>query len=300
MRELDPRHYRAILESLPNGIAVLDAERRIVFWNDGAERITGYLRQQVLGRECPETLLLPRDSTPLEMCPSDGLVPQVLRDGRAREADLFLCHRDGQRVPVRARVVPIRDELGAIVAAVESFDERYPALELPLHPHAQTVENHKDRLTGVSDHDSLLTYLEACLEDFAEDETPFGVLSLALEGFHELQQARGRPAAARVLQAVAETLSKNLPPGGIVGRWAEDRFVVILTDCPAAALARRAAILQQVVPGAAISWWGDRRALTLSLGGTTARPGDTAESLLNRAERARRTGVQTGNVVEIR
>jgi len=47
---LSPTHYRIVLESLPNGVYVVDTERRILFWNDGAEQITGYLRQDVIGR----------------------------------------------------------------------------------------------------------------------------------------------------------------------------------------------------------------------------------------------------------
>lgn len=43
--DLDPSHYRAILESLSTGVYVVDRERKILFWNDGAERITGYLRR---------------------------------------------------------------------------------------------------------------------------------------------------------------------------------------------------------------------------------------------------------------
>ena len=47
--ELDPSYYRAILESLPTGVYVVDPERRILFWNDGAEQITGYRRHEIIG-----------------------------------------------------------------------------------------------------------------------------------------------------------------------------------------------------------------------------------------------------------
>ena len=41
--ELDPKPYRDILEGLPNGVYVVDRDRKILFWNDGAEQISGYL-----------------------------------------------------------------------------------------------------------------------------------------------------------------------------------------------------------------------------------------------------------------
>lgn len=42
-----PEIFRTVLES-PQTIA--ERELRIVFWNDGAEKITGYLRQEVVAR----------------------------------------------------------------------------------------------------------------------------------------------------------------------------------------------------------------------------------------------------------
>src|SRR5579862_2286480 len=60
--ELDkPEIYRRVLESLQTGIYLVDQTQKILFWNDGAERITGHLRQDVLGRFCVEDLLGNRD-----------------------------------------------------------------------------------------------------------------------------------------------------------------------------------------------------------------------------------------------
>lgn len=45
----DPEICRSILEGLQVGICLMDRYQRILFWNDGAERIAGYLRQNVVG-----------------------------------------------------------------------------------------------------------------------------------------------------------------------------------------------------------------------------------------------------------
>jgi len=50
--------FRAALESLQTGVCVVDHDRKISYWNDGAEKITGYLRQDVLGRFCGDILLI--------------------------------------------------------------------------------------------------------------------------------------------------------------------------------------------------------------------------------------------------
>ena len=58
MSEFDnPEIFRSILENLPTGVYLVDRNRKILFWNNGAEEITGYLRQDVVGRFLRDHLL---------------------------------------------------------------------------------------------------------------------------------------------------------------------------------------------------------------------------------------------------
>src|SRR5258706_11975678 len=54
----DPETYRDILDGLQIGVSVLDLQKKIVFWSDGAEQITGYARIDVLGHSCADNILL--------------------------------------------------------------------------------------------------------------------------------------------------------------------------------------------------------------------------------------------------
>ena len=55
----DPEIFRSILEDLPIGLDLVDRDRRILFWSGAAEEITGYLRQDVVGRHCRDDILMP-------------------------------------------------------------------------------------------------------------------------------------------------------------------------------------------------------------------------------------------------
>jgi PAS domain S-box-containing protein/diguanylate cyclase (GGDEF)-like protein len=296
--ELDLSCYRAILESLPVGVYVLDRERKILLWNDGAERITGYLRQEVIGRYCQDNLLMHCDLTYQCLCEDECPLVRTMQDGRTRDAQLFLRHKNGERVPVRLRSVPLRSPSGSIIGAVDTFDEQHPA-DQRVHPNARAVENHVERLTGISDHESAASYLEACVRDFAGDRVPFSVLRIAIDDMNAFRKAHGAVAADRIVQMVAASLSKNLRAGDIAGHWAEDRFIAILLDCVPASLAHIAGNLKALIETAAIPWWGDRLCVTISAGGATVRPEDTADSLLARSEDAL-TGClgKGGNLVE--
>ncbi len=49
-----------------------------------------------------------------------------------------------------------------------------------------------------------------------------------------------------------------------------------------------------MLSNAEIKWWGDSIRVQVSLGGTTAFPGDTIESLLQRAHQAMCTSISAG------
>ena len=292
--ELDPSYYRAILESLPIGVYVVDPERRIRFWNDGAEQITGYRRHEIIGRLWHDDLLLhcDEDNNLLEgsACP----LLATMHDGKPQVSEIFLRHKDGQRVPARVRAVAMHDAYGTVIGTAGTFDEHYSVPDLRGHPHTRTVQNHIEDLTGISDHQSTQSYLQAFLEDFAEDHKVFCVLSIAVDEFEKFRTAHSAEAAHRILHAVALTLRRNLRECDVVGHWEESRFVILLADCPAAVVGRVAKMLIRVVSGAAISWWGDRLSVTVSIGGTAVSAEDTAESVLLRSEQALRSCLEAG------
>jgi len=283
---LTPAQCQAILEGLPNGLYVVDRDRKILFWNEGAEHITGYRGQDVVGRYCQENLLMHCDDNYTPLCGDRCPLKDTLSDGRPREVNVYLRHKEGHRVPVRVRAIPVRDAEGIIIGAAEIFDERHDVPELQMHPNAKAVRNHLDDRTGVSDENSARHYLEASVRDYEEDHIPFGALLIGIDRLPEFRQSYGGEAVAKVMHTVAVTLAKSLREGDIVGDWTENRFLALVVNCPPASLAQIVFMLKRVVSVAEIPWWGDRLTVTVSIGGAAVRPGDTADSLLARAEGA--------------
>lgn len=278
-----PDVYREVLESLTTGIYLVDRERRILLWNDGAERITGYLRHEVIGRRCADNILMHCDETSRVLCGCACPLQDVMRDGDPQQVDVFLRHKDGQRVPVRVRAIAIRDSAGNVIGAAESFDERVLLPEPGIHPNSNAVQDCKDELTGILDHHSIRSHLCASLLDFAEYRTPFSILDISIDKLQELQDFHGRRALEAVVAVIARTLARNLRPVDRVGRLPENHFLIILADCPEADVHRIAEMLQRISAWAGIPWWGDRLSVTISIGATAVRNDDTAETLLGRA-----------------
>ncbi|MBW2566512.1 MAG: PAS domain-containing protein, partial [Deltaproteobacteria bacterium] len=110
-----------VLNSPFDGIYVVDSERRIVFWNRGAEEITGYRSEEVMGHRCSEDILNHIDENGILLCRSSCPLVETLDTGKEVSAKVYSLHKDGQRFPVETHVTPIRNDRGDIVAAIEVF-----------------------------------------------------------------------------------------------------------------------------------------------------------------------------------
>ncbi len=285
MPPLEPEIFRVILESLATGIYVVDRDRKIIVWNDGAEKISGHLRQEVLGRNCQDDILALCDENDVILSGESCPMAETLRDGVPREVNVFLRHKEGQRIPMRVRAVPVRNADGLIIGAAGSFDER--ALPDPhLLVHDSAVHGLLDSATGLPDDASIRLRLDEHLRYYTEDHIPFGVLSIAVDHLDEYRRNRGKTAADAMLLVTARTLVKTLRPTDLVGCRSGDRFLAIAVHCPAAAVVRVAELLRKMAGLVTVSWWGDPVPVTISVGGTAVGPGDAADSILGRSEEA--------------
>jgi PAS domain-containing protein len=74
--------YRLILENLPVGVYMVDREGKILFWNVGMERITGYLRQDVMGHHCEDGFLEHTDAENNPLAGASVPLLETIREGR--------------------------------------------------------------------------------------------------------------------------------------------------------------------------------------------------------------------------
>jgi PAS domain S-box-containing protein len=115
--------FRMVLEGLRTAVYVVDRDGKTLFWNHGAERINGHLRQDVVGRVCGGNFLGETDSDNNDLSGPLAPVAVVIREGKPIEAQVSLRPKTGHRIPVQLWSLPIRNAQGLIVGAVESFEE---------------------------------------------------------------------------------------------------------------------------------------------------------------------------------
>jgi diguanylate cyclase (GGDEF)-like protein/PAS domain S-box-containing protein len=295
MSEFDnPEIFKTILETLPTGVYLVDRNRRILFWNAGAETISGYLRQDVVGRFLRDHLLATTDEV-LD-ANSDPFDPLSLafRDGKSSTGSVSILHKEGYRVPIVLRTVPIRNERGGIIGAAECFEKNISASDRTRRKTAFAELECLDAVTGVPARTFMETRLREHLTIYSERDTPFSILLLQVDQLDQYRAARGPGVVPTILRVVAQTIENSLRPTDLVGCWSESMFVALLLECKETEIESVANRIRKIIGQSEVEWWGDKFSVTAAFGGAGTRPGDTLELLVGRAEKSLMESITAG------
>ena len=116
--------FRAVVESVPNAILLVDGRGKVTLTNPQAQALFGYAREELIGR--PVELLIPEGyrSAHETYCQSFAAEAQAPVMGVARE--LYALHKDGSEVPVEMILKPMRtvDASFVLVSLVDVTERR--------------------------------------------------------------------------------------------------------------------------------------------------------------------------------
>jgi PAS domain S-box-containing protein len=101
----------AIVESSDDAVISIDLNGVIATWNKGAERIFGYVPEEIIGKSV--STLIPSDRPNEE----PALLNRIQHDERVDHYDTVRMRKDGTLVDISLSISPIKDEQGRIIGA---------------------------------------------------------------------------------------------------------------------------------------------------------------------------------------
>jgi cyclic di-GMP phosphodiesterase Gmr len=140
-----------------------------------------------------------------------------------------------------------------------------------------------DRLTGIPNRHTFFEELSRLLDAPAAD--PCGVLFCDLDGFKTVNDVHGHGIGDAVLREVAARLQAAAGPGDVVARFGGDEFVVLSPGCDETDVDDLATLVRERVVPPVPTAAGPLR-VGMSIGAAVGRPGDAADDVIARADRA--------------
>ena len=227
-RPFGPHFTEKLLENLYDGVYFVDRDRRILYWNKGAERISGYSASQVVGSFCHANILDHVNEEGHHFCHSGCPLAEAVAHGTSTAIRVLLKHRDGRRIPVDVSVMPAIDDQGRVLGGVEIFRDASPsvALETTLNEMRELAE--RDPLTRVANRRQLDQALLLQHEVLRRTGQPFSLIMADIDHFKRINDTFGHQVGDQALIAFAQELVGLCRPHDIVGRFGGEEFLVIL------------------------------------------------------------------------
>jgi two-component system response regulator HydG len=109
-----------LLESIGDGVFVLDTSGSIISWNTAMEHVTGYTVKEAVGKGCS---LLGVSQCFGKACPNGLAECGILDEGALGPVECLLRHKDGHTVPVIKNARVIKQEDGTVNGIVEAITD---------------------------------------------------------------------------------------------------------------------------------------------------------------------------------
>ncbi len=276
----------SIIESLQEGLIVVDLTERITRANQAAADLFGVSLGELVGsllRDLPLVTVADRDGHPVEHDRSP--LRRALAGERARGALLQIVRRDGAALWLEVNSSPLAEADGRPYGALSTYVDVTDRVERERRIRA---EADTDELTGLANRRALQRMLRAALARARAHDLSVGVLMLDLDGFKAVNDRHGHAAGDAVLREVAERLRQCVRERDLVARAGGDEFVVVLPDLAhSESAAHDAAERIEAAFGEPLELDGVEAALRAAVG-VACHPGDgdDPESLLVAADRA--------------
>ncbi|MEN3027848.1 MAG: diguanylate cyclase [Aquificaceae bacterium] len=265
--------FHVLAESNPYAVLLYDfMDNRIIYVNWNATRLFGYSREEILASKDPTSLVYPADRHRVleniikrrQGC--DGLISYRIR---------IITKRGGTKwVRLTSLVTRYRGKRVSVITLVDISKDIKREKQL-------TRLATKDQLTGAFNRHALLHDFERLIAQCQRYDTHFSLIMFDIDNFKALNDTYGHLMGDKVLKETVRVAKKTLRRSDILGRWGGEEFMVLLpmTSEPYAPAEK---IRHE------IEAYGHRHNLkiTVSLGATTYRKGDTIESMLLRVDEA--------------
>ena len=298
--KLNTKVYEEILKNTYEGIYILDLKKKITYWNRGAEGITGYKAEEVLGTSCGNQILN-IDKNGKQLCNTNRCVAEkVFTSKKPYKKELYLQHKKGHRLLIVIRAFPAYNIKGKMIGVVEIFSNK--STQLMLKNKTKELQQYAmvDKLTNISNRRYLEIQLHGRQKRLQRYKWPFGILFADIDKFKSINDTYGHDVGDKVLIAVAKTLQQGIRSYDIVGRWGGEEFVISIENLNKKQLISIGKKLCKLIKNTSIEHEKRPINVKISIGATMAKADDTIVSLIQRADKLMyKSKAQGGNRVTI-
>lgn len=237
-----PRRVRDALDSLAEGLVVMDSSERIVLANKAFQKSTGRDLDSLLGKSV--------DTLPFDAANANAESPwqTALKKGDSVRGKLMRGKNASKQSTYLVSCAPILDDEGKNRGAIASFEDvtqlERKTIELEemfyeLDASTKEIKRQnreleflatRDPLTGCINRRSFFKIFEQQFSTCQSTGSPLSAFMVDIDHFKSINDNHGHAVGDQVLKLVAETLEKSTRKKDVVCRYGGEEFSVLLPD----------------------------------------------------------------------
>ena len=252
--------------------------------NRGAERLTGIAGTSVLQRYWHRDIFAMADEHNQPVSDAECPVLTALRSGVQSVRRFTIWGRNGRSTPVDTHTMPVIGDDGSTQGAILLLHDASPEISLEQRCQSLQEKSTRDPLTQVANRAEFDRVQELFIEAHQQQHVACSLIMCDLDLFKRVNDTFGHQVGDDAIKSLAALLKG--PPGPATW-WRATGAKSLSCSAPIVPTPRRRGGGKDppgAEPDAATE--NARRTITASFGVTEVQPGDTAETMLRRADRA--------------
>lgn len=277
-KELKERNeiLSTIMEYAGDAIIMIDDNGKVTFWNPAAERILGYSKEEIIGKDLHMFMI--QDMRLYEAYREAFKRFRSTEKGSVvgKTVEMKTRHKNGYEIDVELSLsaVKIKDAWHAI-GIIRDISERKRFEELL---YRQSIT---DPLTNIYNRRFFMQMLEQEIERTKRNKKPFSLVMFDLDHFKNINDRFGHAAGDIVLRSVADTVKGRIRKTDYFARWGGEEFIILLPETSLNNAVELAEELREQISTMELQGIGD---VTASFGVTEYSDTDTIDTVLIRVD----------------
>ncbi|MBI5890471.1 MAG: PAS domain S-box protein [Nitrosomonadales bacterium] len=275
----------SVFENSQEGIVITDADNRFVDVNPAFTRITGYTREEAMGKD-PSLLKSGRQDEAYYRS-----MWKSLQENKAWRGEIWNRRKSGEIYPEMLSITAICDDKEKVQRYVGVFSD---ISYIKAHESELSRIAHYDALTGVPNRLLLADRLTQAMSASERSGRHGAVMFLDLDNFKPLNDGHGHEVGDLLLIEVAQRITRCVRGMDTVARFGGDEFVVLLGELDVGrevSIAQARAVAEKIRAALEEPYYLRRKYCVLpnpenSGDGTTSGPRSSAEGQDDNAEHA--------------
>ena len=243
-------HAQVTLQSINEAVITTDIDKKIIYMNPIARRITGWNEEEAIGKPLDSVFRLIHEETRDSV---DSTVDECLSSQNTVlfEEPALLINKNGDEFAVENSSSPIRDHSGELIGAVLVFRNITHIRNLSKKMEFQATH---DALTGLINRHEFEQQLNEAVHSARDDNRNHAICYLDLDQFKVVNDTCGHIAGDQLLKELASLMPNSIRASDCLARLGGDEFGVLMFDCPLRQAEKVADSLRAAIKDFTFSW----------------------------------------------